>query len=301
MKRLCISLIAAVLVAAQGIGLAAPASADSLSYAALGDSVAAGVGLPSKAGATTEDLLCGKSDQSYPTIVASSLSANLTNYACSGAKADEGIYDEQTVSNTVISPQIDQAFANGVPDVITITVGANDVRWTQFLRQCYYFSCGSEFDTSRSNIYLTDLRAEMNRIMYEIQSRSGDTKPIVLVNGYYQAFSDLSCIESERISAAEAAWMNERISALNSAINYTSSRYSFATYVPIDFTNHSLCSAVPWVQGAEDVGPLHPTAAGQRAIASANIEAYNEQANQSKIEPYSFREKLIEWFTRNRS
>lgn len=301
MKRLLISIVAACLLTLPVIGPAAQASAATKSYVALGDSVAAGAGLPLATDTTVEDRLCGRSSQAYPNVLASSLDATLSSYACSGAKADEGVYDEQKIGNSTIEPQLTAAFEDGTPDIITLTIGANDVRWSQFVRQCYYFDCGNRFDNSRSNIYLADLRGELNWIMYRINTLSGDNTPTVLVNGYYNPFSDTSCLDSQRMTDSETAWLDSRVDSLNSAISYTVSRYSFAHYVPVDFTDHTLCSAVPWVQGPEDLAAFHPTAAGQHAIAEANLEVYNKTATQTpQPEPYSLREKLIELFNQNR-
>ena len=40
-----------------------------------------------------------------------------------------------------------------------------------------------------------------------------------------------------------------------------------------DFTGHALCDPGPYVQGAKDPAPFHPTAAGQLAIALADEQA----------------------------
>ena len=39
------------------------------------------------------------------------------------------------------------------------------------------------------------------------------------------------------------------------------------------FTGHELCTADPWVQGPGDPAPLHPTEAGELAIALADQQA----------------------------
>src|SRR5882672_5758967 len=53
-------------------------------YVALGDSVAAGLGLPAISG---DDARCGRSALAYPALVAANLKLSLTNVACSGATA----------------------------------------------------------------------------------------------------------------------------------------------------------------------------------------------------------------------
>jgi hypothetical protein len=43
--------------------------------------------------------------------------------------------------------------------------------------------------------------------------------------------------------------------------------------IPPSFTGHELCTADPYVQGPNDRAPLHPTAAGELAIALADQQA----------------------------
>ena len=112
-----------------------PASAANGTYAALGDSVAAGLGLLAASNATNQDLQCGRTTQAYPYIVAQTLGVQLIDVACSGATAGD-LVTQQGVSGPNITPQLDIAFAAGTPQLITITAGANDVHWDDFLRYC---------------------------------------------------------------------------------------------------------------------------------------------------------------------
>ena len=54
-------------------------------YAALGDSVAAGLGLPGVPQPVGSDARCGRSSQAYPNIVAGAMNLSLLHTACSGA------------------------------------------------------------------------------------------------------------------------------------------------------------------------------------------------------------------------
>ena len=141
-----------------GISLIAvtPLHASSGTYAALGDSVAAGAGLP------TSDPICKRSSEAYPYSVASSTGLTLQHFACSGAKVDEGIYGSQKVNGEKLPTQLNQAFEGGTPKLITLTIGANDTPWAQLIRQCYYITCGYKVDTARFKAHLIDLKLELN-------------------------------------------------------------------------------------------------------------------------------------------
>lgn len=252
--------------------------ARSINYVALGDSVAAGAGLPASASQTTNDTTCDRSPQAYPYIIARTYQLNLLHLACSGAKVDEGIYGEQTRASMEIPSQLDVAFATTAsPTLMTATIGANDVRWTQFIRQCYAIRCGTSFDDVRAKVYRADLRIELFRMLHQVYTRSGGSPPRVLVSGYYSPINTTECLTSNRFTAEEVMWLNEQTASLNQAIQSIIPYFSFAQYVPIDFTGHELCSADSWVQGVEAEAPVHPTAAGQAAIAQSFIRVLQSQ------------------------
>lgn len=267
-------------------------SAISGNYATLGDSIAAGAGLSSPM--TT----CGQSPQAYPYSVAASTGLRLSHLACTGAKADEGIYDSQQRNSETLPAQLDQAFSTGTPELITLTVGANDARWTQFIRQCYYIRCGYSVDTGRFNAYLVDLKLELNVIMAKIHSLSGGDPPQVIVTGYYNPFSSRSCSDTENLTSSEISWLRARANGLNTAIRGTVGKYSYASYAPVSFAGHEICTADSWVQGPADPMPFHPTEAGQQAIAKSVLSKYDEPSEPSS-EP-SYRERALNWYERLR-
>lgn len=284
-----------IVIALLALGLSAIFStttfAASSTYAALGDSVAAGAGLE------TNTSICDRSTQAYPYSVAASTGLTLAHYACTGAKADEGIYDSQETSLATLPAQLDQAYASGTPDLITLTIGANDTRWTQFIRQCYYIRCGYGVDTARFNVYLVDLKLELNIIMAKIHTLSNGTPPQVIVTGYYNPLSSIKCSHTDDVTPSEASWLAARVNSLNSAISGTVAKYSYGEFAPVSFAGHELCSADSWVQGPSSAMPFHPTAAGQQAIAASVLSHYN-QPSQPPQDSTSYRERALNWYER---
>jgi lysophospholipase L1-like esterase len=235
----------------------------------MGDSVAAGAGLSPLTGATTTDELCDRSSQAYPYIIAERLQSSVIHTACTGAKTDEGIYGDQVRSGTRIPAQMNAAFAEGTPEIITVTIGANDVRWTQFIRQCYVTRCGLAVDNARMKLYRTDLRLELTRMLTQMRIDSQGTPPRVYIGGYYSPLASTDCISGDRITTVEAEWMNLQTENLNQAIRSVIPLFDFAEFVPVDFNGHELCASEPWVQSLDAEAPIHPTAAGQAAIAES--------------------------------
>ncbi|MDB5161271.1 MAG: hydrolase family protein [Candidatus Saccharibacteria bacterium] len=235
-------------------------------YAALGDSVAAGLGLPS------QDALCGRSPQAYPYQVSQATGLPLVHVACSGATAGD-IFTNQERMGRTIPPQLDAALASGNPSIITITAGANDAHWTGFLSECYTFSCGSRTDTLLASFYLVLLQAKLNTALNDIAARSGGTPPTAVVTGYYNPLSSSCTSLQQNVTANEINWLNGEVNALNQTLQNTSSQFSFVRFAPVNFTGHDICSAQPWVQGVNDPAPFHPTTQGQTVIAQAVLGA----------------------------
>jgi lysophospholipase L1-like esterase len=114
-----------------------------------------------------------------------------------------------------------------------------------------------------------DLRLELYLTLHQIWQRSDGQPPKVLFTGYYDPFQGQTCAVLPNVDATESAWLSAKAAQVNNVIRESVTILGSATYVPVDFTGHGLCSADSWVQGLQAVAPTHPTAAGQQAIARA--------------------------------
>lgn len=242
-------------------------------YVALGDSVAAGSGLTPNA---QDDERCERSPLAYPYSVAEELNLALTHIACRGATAGD-LFTKQGVRGPNIDAQLETAFANGRPSLITVTAGANDVHWDDFVRKCYARTCGTTTDTNIAESYQALLEAKLRYALSNIQTRSDDTPPTVILTGYYNPVSMQCTDEQNYVTSDEIRWLNSSLGDLNRTIRTVSADYSFATYAPVSFRGHDICSSDPWVQGLEDPAPFHPTARGQEVIARSILRAYERE------------------------
>lgn len=241
-------------------------------YAALGDSVAAGLGLAALPNPRGTDTQCGRSTQAYPYQVARSTNMKFIHGACSGATVGD-LFTKQAVEGPNITAQLDTAFAYGTPGLITITAGANDAHWSQFIRGCYAANCSNSATTVLANAYLVSLQAKLHIALQSVNNRSHGNPPQVILTGYYNPLS-ANCVRyQQNITAAEIDWLQAETAALNQTIADAAQRYPFTSFVPIDFTGHDICSNQPWVQGLADTAPFHPTAVGQNVIAQSVVRA----------------------------
>jgi len=241
-------------------------------YVGLGDSVAAGAGLPLAAQPVNNDVVCRISPQAYPALVASGLGRSYINSACSGATAGD-LVTKQRVNGPNIAAQLDTAYVYGVPAVVSITAGANDVRWADFIRKCFGSECGTRFDDTASRTLIAAMRVKLEYALADIQRRSGEQPPVVVLTGYYNPLSFACASQTTAINSDEINWLNGQVDAMNAAIQSAASKYPFARYVPVDFSGHELCTAEPWIQGQGETAPFHPTARGQYAIAEAVLNS----------------------------
>ncbi len=242
-------------------------TANSSYYAALGDSVAAGAGLPDDLGAG----FCQRSSQAYPHLVSRKFLKPMAHIACGGATVGD-LFTHQQRGDRLMPPQLKSAFHAGTPNLITLTAGSNDLQWSTFINKCFAATCGTENDSRAVNGLLLAMKAKLHFAFLDIMRRSasnGTPPPQTIVTGYYNPFS-LGCTQvDQRLTADEIKWVTEKQQALNLGLASVSSHYGFVDFAPVDFTGHDLCSAQSWLQGPRDLAPLHPNARGQQAIAEA--------------------------------
>ncbi len=243
-------------------------------YVAMGDSVAAGIGLGAGIPGT-----CGRTDQAYSNKIAEVKNYELKNIACSGATIERGIIGVQKVGDDIEKSQLKQLKELPVPELITITIGANDIGWVESVARCITATCGSGAETQTVADSIANVQTNLSKVFGELSSMySSDAKPKIVVTNYYQVIleSEAECPALTGVSDTELAWIKSQIQLFNASIDAVVKDYAFMTAVPIDFSNHGQCSQENWVQGLTDKAPFHPTITGQQAIADAVLEVFEK-------------------------
>lgn len=249
-------------------------------YVALGDSVAAGYGLPAGSQSGAQDRLCKRSSRSYPERVARRNGYDLGLIACSGATVRDGLITDQEI-NGARDPkrQLKRAFTGRVPRAISITIGANDMGWSQLIALCYATRCGRDIpyvpdDTDLFETRLALLEVKLVALRAEIWRQSalrGVRPPRTVLTGYYNPFGSARCQATRGVTSRERRWIGNRLQDVNALLRRHARQAGWLSYAPVDqaFRGHRLCSPQPYVTGPRTIGRLHPTAAGQRAYARA--------------------------------
>jgi hypothetical protein len=239
----------------------------------IGDSTAAAVGNPSVANATPLDRECGRSGQSYAADLAAVNNWNVLNLACSSATVQNGLLGAQVFGDgQVAPPQLVEAERATHAKVVIVSVGADDVQWSIMTRLCVASTvCNDKVSAAFFSKQIGEFTRSYYDLLGDLAGLPGS--PTVLVNQYYSPFgADLRCLARYGITAAKEKVLAARLGQLNTVLAQGAQTFGFGVTGP-PFAGHELCTSDPWTQGPGDPAPLHPTAAGELAIALADQQA----------------------------
>jgi hypothetical protein len=239
----------------------------------IGDSTAAGAGLPAGTAPTALDRACGRSPDSYASDLATANDWTVLNLACGGATIENGLLRAQVLSDGHVAPvQFAEAEQATHAKVIIVSVGADDVSWAIMTQLC---AASAVCNDKVSSAYFSQLLDSFTRSYYQLLGDLADLPwhPAVLVNQYYAPFgSSISCLASYGMTGAKEKVLLSRLGQLNTILAQGARAFGYGVADP-RFTGHELCTPDPYVQGPSDPAPLHPNVAGQLAIALADEQA----------------------------
>ncbi|MGV4985014.1 SGNH/GDSL hydrolase family protein [Streptomyces sp. NRAIS4] len=251
---------------------------------ALGDSYAAGAGIPAQSAG-----LCMRSDHDYGRLVAQSPAPSAyRDVTCAGAKVG-ALTTPQTDAGAIVvnGPQLDTV----TPDtsLVTLTVagdnlGTSDFGFGDVAAICSALSVTDPLGTPCRDFYKDKLSARLDSAGAELGS---DLKLIharaprarVLVVGYPAALPDApgQCLGKLPVTTGDLVFLRSVLGELNDTVAATAEAGD-ATYVDTltPTRGHDSCSSTPWISGLLPTSPtlpLHPYPTGERAMADAVLSA----------------------------
>jgi lysophospholipase L1-like esterase len=234
-------LVAAVLAA---LALAGIASAEN--YVAMGDSYSSGNG----ANSTNLDSACNRNTYAYPYLLAQQRGSALTFVACGGA-----------VTGDIINTQ--SASANSTTNLVTLTIGGNDVGFSSLIVACTTLGCQSQIDSSNAQI-TNELPAKLDAAYAAIRSHAPNARVVVL--GYGRPFAHRTCLAATGVSLSEEDQLNALTDHLDSVIKgrALAAGFGYADIAPY-WAGHDVCSSSPFTNGLtllHTADSYHPTRAG---------------------------------------
>lgn len=228
----------------------------------LGDSVASGAGLYTASDAS----ICDRNTEAYPYVLADMLGSTAQLLACSGASIQNGVLHDQLMATATLPSQVGK-LPTTPPQLITLTIGANDVKWSSFIVSCVTANCGSDKDTADLSSAMTTLSKDLSSLIARLTAMYPSAH--IIVTGYYRLFPETNslCKSPSLLSDNELAWLDLITTQLNSSIQDSLSSYPPAQYIEPDFSGHEICTADPWIMDIGEKAPYHPNEAGQHKIA----------------------------------
>lgn len=335
LRPLALGLLAAALLAPVGSPSAAVAAVRPRSVVQLGDSVASGEGTlygyrydRASQTWTGGSVLaswpgpypgCHDSPAAYGNLVARRLGARFATFACSGASYLNGVVAPQTQSGLLgpttlrpaqfgvwpSGPDLNAAYDAARPDLVLVTLGADDVDFSPVVRDCVenelaHRITGESLRCTAGNPGPT-IAADLNTNLPALgphlvalsqairaRGRAAGRVPAVVFTLYHDPFPTGAqrCPDVALLDPTQVAYLRSLLGALNATVRASlASQPGVAladtsrAMVGPDGKDHRWCSADPWAYGLSIISvsnpasllsaaPFHPTPAGQARFAA---------------------------------
>ncbi len=260
--------------------------------AVIGDSTAAGVGNTAYPEPSDADIACARSRDAYAEVLGSATGLAVENLACASATIASGLLAEQPRRPVTPPAQVSVLKSIASLRVVIVSIGANDIGWSDYLKYCYGLSrCDDQASQQLMRSRIDRFRLEYVQLLHQLAELP--SRPEVIVTGYYDPFGvrfdcaaladPLAPLEpppgygfaADPEVGDQATTVGQKIeplrsvlAELNTVLADGAEAFGFSSVTP-SFAGHALCSPQPWVQGMSEEYPFHPNAAGELAIAAA--------------------------------
>jgi lysophospholipase L1-like esterase len=267
---------------------------------------------------------CHDSPAAYGNLVARRLGARFVTFACSGASYLNGVVAPQTSSGSLgagaalsatlrpaqfgvwpAGPDLNAAYDAARPDLVLITLGADDVEFSPVVRDCVENELAHGFGveslrctaanpgptiTADITANLPALGPHLVALARAIRDRghAAGRVPAVVFTLYHDPFpaGAQRCPDVALLDPAQVAYLRSLLGTLNASIR---SALAHQPGVAVADTSHAMtgpdghdhrwCSADPWAYGLSIISlsdpssllssaPFHPTPAGQARFAA---------------------------------
>lgn len=240
-------------------------------YVALGDSFAA-LG-PTDAPTSGPDA-CLRSTRNYPALLAEDIGpGEFVDVTCGGART----VDMTAPQIPATPPQFDALTAD--TDLVTLSIGGNDIGFADIVgcvvrapRIADGAVCRDRLDSATSDA-LAALPGRLDAVYAAIRERSPDAR--VVATAYLPLVPGRGgCDFVARMSPGDVDWTRSVTEQINRVVADAANRAGAEAVLPDDAARHHACAPAAErytdFTGAETGShPMHPTAAGHRAMARA--------------------------------
>jgi lysophospholipase L1-like esterase len=249
-------------------------------YVALGDSYSAGPLVPPQTG---QPAGCLRSGSNFPSVVAEGTgAADFVDVSCSGATTAD-FTAPQKVTLGENPAQFDAL--TGSEDLVTFTIGGNDIGFGEILQECALRSPAQPLGAACRDFYgdglnqrIADTAQKIAAALGEIGTRSPGAR--VAVVGYPALLPEgPGCFPVVPFSPGDVAWLRgieKDLNAMLAARAGAAGATYVDTYTPT--IGHDMCQlpGVKWIEGllpTSPAAPVHPNAQGMEAMGAAVLAA----------------------------
>ncbi|MFG2820544.1 SGNH/GDSL hydrolase family protein [Kitasatospora sp. NPDC048365] len=292
-------LVSGVLLAAALSGATSPAHAAAAGgkYVALGDSYAAGSGVPGQYAG-----LCLRSDRNYGHLVAARIGGSYTDVTCGAAKVKAMTEAQWDGPFRVNDPQLNAVTADTT--LVTLGIGGNDLGTSDLgiadvIATCIAGAVVNPLGTPCKDHYadghwswsqwawvwgedslakrVDGAAPQLASVLQKIHAKAPNAR--VLVVGYPSVLpeNERDCFGRQPVTVGDVAYLRGVLGKVNTMLAATA-KANGATYVDTltPTRGHDVCSDDRWVEGAlpgSPTVPFHPNATGEAAMAGAVLKA----------------------------
>jgi lysophospholipase L1-like esterase len=253
--------------------LTAPAGAVTFHhYVALGDSYASGPLIPTQ---SLHPVGCARSNHNYPADLSRELGVPLTDVSCGGAGTAD-LSGSQSVPLGTNPPQFDAVTAD--TDLVTVTIGGNDIGFTSILETCAAESLTSPFGHPCENHFgsqladrITAVAPKVTQVLAGIRQRAPHATVVVV--GYLRILPpSVGCWPVVPIAVGDVPYLDGVEHDLNAMLGRRAAAAGDIFVNPGNTTGHDVCQpeSRKWVEGIVPTAPafpVHPNAAGMTEVA----------------------------------
>lgn len=258
-------------------------------YVALGDSFTAGPLIPNLTGSP---IGCVRSDHNYPALISAQIKPEkFVDVSCSGAETEDMTKSQSTPVGTN-DPQFDALTQD--TDLVTVGIGGNDVGFSEIAIECAKRSVTNPGGDPCKQHYageldqrIADTAPKVADVLKGIHERSPNARVIVV--GYLRLLPEADgCWPKVPIAAGDVPFLDQMEETLNGMLAEQAAAGG-AEFLDAyrDTTGRDMCAGRDdkWVEGiipSQPAFPIHPNAAGMRAVADRGLSMLGGAARSAK-------------------
>jgi lysophospholipase L1-like esterase len=243
----------------------------------VGDSRVSRLGGPLVAKPTAADAACLRSTDSLADEIGGQLDQRVLNLSCPGASIESGLRGPQAQGGQDLPAQIGLLKQVQGLKWVVVSVGPNDLAWTDLLRYCYAVSnCQDNLTQGEFDYRLAAFDRDYGALLRDLNDLP-DRPQIIILTSYDVFKAGADCRDAKGpppaggLSPANIEVLLHRNAELNDVLTAGAKKYDFDVASPRLTT---LCEPDTDklggdIQGFDDQYPFHPTGVGMIRMAAA--------------------------------